>query len=179
MVTILLLAAALAAYLFPQELLTLDSGPVTADVLVVLGGGMDERPERAAELFKQGAAPKILVSGTGDAEANAQYLARHGVPPTAITQEGESVSTLENAKFSVLLLRSMGVHRVILVTSWYHSRRALACFRHFAPEISFYSRPTYFGYHRRDWGYHDIGGSVRREYLKLAGYWIHYGIAPF
>jgi uncharacterized SAM-binding protein YcdF (DUF218 family) len=44
------------------------------------------------------------------------------------------------------LLRQMGAKRVIIVTSWYHSRRALACFEHYAPDIKFYSRPSYFGY---------------------------------
>ena len=40
----------------------------------------------------------------------------------------------------------MGAQRVIIVTSWYHSRRALACFEHYAPDMKFYSRPSYFGY---------------------------------
>ena len=177
MVSLILLA--LAAFLFPQKLLTLDSGPVKADVLVVLGGGLNERPERAAELFKEGVALKVLVSGTGDCEANAQCLVRNGVPKGAITLEDNSVSTLENAEFSVPMLRRMGARRVIIVTSWYHSRRALACFRHFGPEIIFYSRPTYFGYQRRDWGKHDIGGELKFEYLKLLGYWVYYRIAPF
>lgn len=46
------------AVLFPQELLTVDSGNVKADPLVVLGGGSIERPERASELSKANAAPK-------------------------------------------------------------------------------------------------------------------------
>ena len=41
-----------AAYLFPQKILCVDSGPATADVLVLLGGGLQDRAERAAELFK-------------------------------------------------------------------------------------------------------------------------------
>ena len=174
-----LILSTFAALLFPQKLLTLDNGPVKADVLVVLGGGMNERPERAAELFKEGVAPKVLVSGRGDCEANAQCLVKNGVPEGAIISEDNSASTLENAKFSVPILRQLGARRVIIVTSWYHSRRALACFRHFAPEIIFYSRPTYFGYQRRDWGKHDIGGEMKFEYLKLLGYWAYYGIAPF
>ena len=45
----------LAAWLFPQHVLTVDSGPVKADVMVVLGGGgplSNSRPERALELFQ-------------------------------------------------------------------------------------------------------------------------------
>ena len=63
--SLLLVLLAAAAWFFPQQVLTVDSGPVKADVLVVLGGRPD-RAVRAAELFQQGAAPKVLVSGLGD-----------------------------------------------------------------------------------------------------------------
>jgi uncharacterized SAM-binding protein YcdF (DUF218 family) len=176
LVTVTLLLGAAAAF-FPQEILTLDSGPVKADALVVLGGG-DERPTRAAELFKQGAAPKILVSGAGDCRAHQQSLERHGVPAAAIILEGDSKTTQENAEFSIPLLRRMGARHVIIVTSWYHSRRALCCFEHYAPDIVFYSRPSYFGYARKDWKYKGIGKFVKSEYWKLFGYWIRYGVSP-
>lgn len=117
----------LAAFLFPQQILTVDSGPVTADAMVVLGGTSD-RAVRAAELFKQGAAPKILVSGNGNDISNMKLLERDGVTNRAIILEGKSRTTRENAEFSIPLLRQMGAQKVIIVTSWYHSRRALACF---------------------------------------------------
>ncbi len=50
----------IAAILFPQPLLTVDSGDVKADALVVLGGSYIDRPQYAAELFKRGAAPEIV-----------------------------------------------------------------------------------------------------------------------
>ncbi len=165
--------------LYPQQALTIDSGEVTADALVVLGGGLEARPERAAELFKQGAAPKIVVSGVGDTDANTLVLEQNGVPDAAIIREDKSVSTLENAKFSIPLLRKIGAHRVIIVTSWYHSRRALACFRHFAPDLTFYSRPSYAGYSADEWDVHGVRGYVRAEYLKVPAYWIIYGVRPF
>jgi uncharacterized SAM-binding protein YcdF (DUF218 family) len=86
-----------------------------------------------------------------------------------------SHTTLENAKFSVPLLRKLGAKRVIIVTSWYHSRRALACFKHFAPEIQFYSRPVEYQYNQ----WHRPGGYAREEYKKLLGYWLRYGVCPF
>ena len=143
-----LLVAALACYLFPQQILTVDSGPVKADAMVVLGGGEGERPECAAELFKQGEAPKILVSGYGDCVSIEKLLEKDGVTNAAIILECKSRTTRENAQFSIPLLRSLGAHRVIIVTSWYHSRRALMCFEHYAPDIQFYSRPSYAGYLR-------------------------------
>lgn len=144
--SLLLLLAALGGCFFPQHVLTVDSGPVTADAMVVLGGYLKERPERAAELFKQGEAPEILVSGFGDCLFNESLLETNGVPAADIKLEAESRTTRENAKFSIALLRKMRAKCVIIVTSWYHSRRALACFEHYAPEIKFYSRPSYFGY---------------------------------
>lgn len=140
-----LLLAALACFYFPQQVLTIDSGPVTGDVLVVLGGRPD-RPQRAAELFQAGAAPKIIVTGFGDDICNEQILEQNGVAGSNILVEGKSRTTRENAKFSIAMLHALGAHRVIIVTSWYHSRRALHCFEHFAPDIIFYSRPSYYGY---------------------------------
>ena len=175
-----LLLALLAAclWLLPQQFLTVDSGPVTADIMVVLGGGDLERPQRAAELFKQGEAPKILVSGFGDDISNEHALERNGVPKTDIILESKSRTTRENAEFSIPLLRQMGAHRVIIVTSWYHSRRALACFEHYAPDIRFYSRPSFFGYPRTDSNRKYVKDYIKSEYVKLLGYWVCYGVCP-
>jgi len=176
---ILVLLLVVAAIIFPQPFLCVDSGPVKADVIVVLGGGSHERPERAAELFKEHAAPRIIISGLGDYEINRRRLMAAGVPANAIELEPQSRTTRENAQFTVKLLREQKQKRVILVTSWYHSRRAVACFRHYAPEIRFYSRPSYFASARADWSHNRIGPRVRLEYAKLIGYWIRYGICPF
>jgi len=167
-----------AAFLFPQQVLTIDSGETKADVLVVLGGG-DGRANRAAELFRQGSAPAVLVTGYGDCGSNVQILEKEGVPSSVITQEPASLSTLENATKSIPLLRKMGARRVILVTAWYHSRRALACFEHFAPDIKFYSRPTYL--EDQSWRLNRGGYSrhVNIEYLKILGYWVGHGVWPF
>ena len=176
---VLLLSLAVAAIIFPQPFLCVDSGLVKADVIVVLGGGSHERPESAAELFKEQAAPRIIISGLGDYEINRRLLLAAGVPANAIELETRSRTTRENAQFTVTLLREQKAKRVILVTSWYHSRRALACFQHYAPEIRFYSRPSYFASARADWSHNRIGSRVRLEYAKLLGYWVRYGICPF
>jgi uncharacterized SAM-binding protein YcdF (DUF218 family) len=169
----------MAVLLFPQQVLSLDSGEVQADALVLLGGGRGERPARAAELFHSGAAPTIIVSGGGDAEQNKHLLVSAGVPAAAVEIEPKSTSTRQNAEFSSALLRKLGAKRVIIVTSWYHSRRALRCFRHYAPDIQFYSRPAYYGYPRSEWRRSGAGGHIRSEYVKLAGYWVCYGVSPF
>ena len=168
-----------AIFLFPQEILCIDGGPVKADVLVVLGGGLQDRPERAAELFREHAAPRILLSGLGDCKIYRRSLIEVGVPASAIQMEDQSRTSRENAIFAVKLLRRQGMRHVIIVTSWYHSRRALACFEHYGPEMEFYSRPSYFGYHRADWSRSRLRHRIYLEYPKLLGYWMCYGISPF
>jgi uncharacterized SAM-binding protein YcdF (DUF218 family) len=81
--------------------------------------------------------------------------------------------------------------RVIVVTSWYHSRRALNCFEHAGPEMQFYSRPAFYDYpgapgrsatRPKDLGRAEreaVAGHVRSEYIKLLGYWVRYGIGPW
>ncbi len=174
----LLLIAASACYFFAQQVLTVDSGGVKADALVLLGGGLPERAERAAKLFKEGEAPLVICSGFGDVEAAKAFMIRSGVPAPVILLESKSRSTRENAQLSIPLLRAHGAHRVIIVTSWFHSRRALACFEHYAPDIKFYSRPSYYGFPRSDWKQTGISGYVKSEYVKLLGYWLCYGVCP-
>jgi uncharacterized SAM-binding protein YcdF (DUF218 family) len=170
-----------AAWFYPEKFLCVDSGKnVSADVIVLLGGGAKEqRAERAAELFKQHCAPKILITGAGDDEINREILLAHGVPASAIEVERASKTTHENAVFSLIILRAENVHSAILVTTWYHSRRAEKTFEHFAPELKFYSRPTYFGFASDEWKKSGVGKRMRWEFLKLPGYVVRYGLNPF
>jgi uncharacterized SAM-binding protein YcdF (DUF218 family) len=174
---VLFIAIAATAFFFPQKFLCIDSGPAKADVIVVLGGA-HERPERAAELFKEHAAPQIIVSGFGDDEISRRILIEAGVPANAIQIEGKSRTTKENAEFTVKLLREQKLQSAIIVTSWYHSRRALKTFEHFAPAIKFYSRPSYFAFKRADWT-RVLDRRIYLEFMKLSGYWIRYGVSPF
>ena len=177
--SLVLTPVALVGYFYPEKFLCVDSGPVSADVIVVLGGGLHERPERAAELFRQRAAPRILITGAGDDEINRAILRGQGVPAGAIEVEGDSTTTRENAEFTLKRLRAEKVHRVILVTTWYHARRALKTFEHYAPEMTFYSRPSYFAFDREDWSKPGNFRRMRLEFLKLPGYWLRYGVNPF
>jgi uncharacterized SAM-binding protein YcdF (DUF218 family) len=179
LVSALLALVTVIAWFYPEKFLCVDSGPVSADVLVVLGGGVHERPLRAAELFQQHAAPRILISGAGDDVINRDLLLKKGIPPGVIQMEDDSTTTRENALFTIKRLRAEHVHRVILVTTWYHARRALKTFEHFAPEMKFYSRPSYYAFDRTDWPKPGNFKRMRLEFLKLPGYWLRYGVNPF
>jgi uncharacterized SAM-binding protein YcdF (DUF218 family) len=179
LLTALLALAAALAWAYPEKFLCVDSGKVSGEVIVVLGGGIHERPVRAAELFKQHAAPRIILTGAGDDEINRTILLQAGVPASAIQLESNSATTCENAKFTIKLLREQKVQRVILVTSWYHARRAQKTFEHYAPEIQFYSRPSYFAFDREEWKPKGNSKRIQMEFVKLPGYWLRHGVCPF
>ncbi len=162
----------------PDLFLLVVAPPSKADAIVVLGGESWTRPEHAAALFKSGAAPLVLASGNGDCEDTRRSLEARGVPRAAIRLEPNSGSTKENAQFSVPLLREVGARRVIIATSWYHSRRALACFRKYGGDITFYSCPTRWD--RKSW-WPDAytRRCVWREYAKLLVNGIRDRINPF
>ena len=164
---------------FPNHFLCLDDGPVHADVLVVMGGGTPVRAQHAADLFLQGVAPKIVVTGAGDSADNLKTLLAAGVPADAIRLEPAAKSTRQNARLSLPILRSLGARRVLIVTTWYHSRRSVKCFRHYAPDIQFCSSPSYYGFSTSARQGTGLPRQIRYEYLKLAGYWLCYGISPF
>lgn len=175
---ILILTLATLAFLFPHQFLTCDSGEVKADALVVLGGD-GGRAERAAQLYLQGAAPAIVVTGYGDCQANIHVLESKGVPPSAIVAEPTALNTMQNATLSVPMLRTLSAHRIIIVTSWYHSRRALACFEHVAPELQFFSRPAYTNFLPNPANRMGYIMPVNYEYAKLIVYWFSHGVFPF
>jgi uncharacterized SAM-binding protein YcdF (DUF218 family) len=170
-----------AAWFYPEKFLTVDNGPATADVLIVIGGGggHHERPLQTAKLFQQHVAPRVIITGEGDDETNRAFLIANGVPARVIQVENKSTTTRENAMFTGKLLRAEKIHSAILVTSWYHARRAEKTFDHYVPGVKFYSRPSYFGFDRDDWKKNGFARRMRLEFLKLPGYWIRYGVNPF
>lgn len=138
---VLLLAWPLLAFVAARALEM--SAPLShADVIVVLGGSSTyvERTHLAAKLFREGRAPKIILTNDGERggwsqaeernplfiERAAEELKSAGVPVEKIVMlEPVVTSTHEEAA----LLRDYGagqnLRSVILVTSAYHSRRAL------------------------------------------------------
>lgn len=175
-VFVVLLAVAAA---WPEKFLLVEQKPEKADAIVVLGGGITTRVPRARELFQEGFAPVIIVSGKGDGDEMRRWLINGNVPAAAVRAELKSENTWQNARFSVAVLRDLGAKRVILVTSWFHSRRALACFRKAAPEIEFISVPTVADRPEAHALTKKERGSVFYEFIKMPGYWVRYGVNSF
>jgi uncharacterized SAM-binding protein YcdF (DUF218 family) len=167
-----------AGLLFSSYLLCVDTGPATADCIVVLGGETPMRAAHAAQLYQAGSAPKILVSGSGDCRLGRKVLLAAGIPESVIQTECESTDTMQNARFTMKVLKAQSASHVIIVTSWFHSRRALACFRKAAPDVVFHSCPILSANPKRLWPDRYERKVVLREYVKIGWYWVRHGVAP-
>ena len=169
----LFVALLLVLWTCDEQILSVSSPLQTSDVIVVLGGEPVVRAEHAARLATNGLAPRVIVSGRGDCESNRRVLVARGVAAKRIEVECASRTTQENALETVKLLRAQKCRRVIIVTSWFHSRRALSSFRKYAPEIEFLSAPVP---RTKPWKFER--GYIVSEYLKTAAYALRYGIWP-
>lgn len=161
LLTVLGAVAAVVAFFWLASLLQVEERIERADYILPLAGDW-HRQVRAAELYSDGIAPKVLFSRDRKPPltrvqaivANMGYppldpwqfppklLAHLGVPPQAIEPFGNGhVSTVEEAE---ALRRHLDGRRVkiVLVTSPYHSRRALMVFQNTMPEMEWLSATT-------------------------------------
>ena len=162
-----------------RSLLVIESPISQADAILVLGGESQARPVAAAKLYREGVASKVFIIGTGDHETNRRALLSGGVPEDRITIERESKSTLENADFAKPLLEAAGVRRVLLVTSSFHARRALATFQQRIPGIAFGVTTSRIGWWDTPPGRNQEDEWARIEMWKIPAYWIFHGITPW
>ena len=113
-----------------------------ADVIVVIGDDdfTADRATEAAALFHGGWAPLIVASGrmlrpySTVADLMTRDLESRGVPAKAIVRFSHRAgNTLEEAKDLQVLIEQNRWHRILLVTSNYHTRRARYIFRKVLP----------------------------------------------
>ena len=103
-----------------------------ADAIVVISGGdTSARTAEAIQLYKNGWAPYIIVSGAAadksgpsNAEAMREQAISSGVPDKDIFVEGHSETTKQNALEVATIIERNDIQDIILVTSGYHMRRA-------------------------------------------------------
>ena len=116
-----------------------------ADTIVVLGGSATykERTREAAKLFFEGRAPRILITNDNQQgpwssadqrnlffyERSLEELKRAGVPPESVEVLMTPVeSTFDETQVVRDYAQQHGLHSILIVTSAYHSRRALWVF---------------------------------------------------
>ena len=132
-----LLLLALLFARFAGSLLVVDD-PQKSDVIVVLAGETDHRPAHALELLSQGYAPRVLIdvpSGVRiyqytQVELAENYL--HTLPQSAQLSVCPIVglSTRDESHDVAHCLEQIPGDEVLIVTSDFHTRRALSIFRH-------------------------------------------------
>ena len=127
-----------------------------ADAIVVLGeGGITEsgrlshpslqRITEAIDLYRQGLAPVLVVSGSPsrvartEAEARAQIARASGIAPEAVLAIGPARTTREEAQAGRALLEPRGVRRIILVTDGASMPRSVGAFE----KVGFTVTPSY------------------------------------
>jgi uncharacterized SAM-binding protein YcdF (DUF218 family) len=119
------------------------SPPEKSDIIVVLAGDpTGNRILKAAELAREGYAPLVLVSGPGDeygyheCDLAIPFAVKHGYPESTFAHsENDARSTRAEVAALAPDLRRRSVHKVLLVTSDYHTRRAGKLFRQAMPEM--------------------------------------------
>ncbi|MFN2577914.1 MAG: YdcF family protein [Pyrinomonadaceae bacterium] len=168
-----------------------------ADAIVVLSGSSTyvERAAWAAQLYREGRAPLIVLTNDGlisgwdhREERNPYYyelsmrrLQQQGVPGDDITvTPGQALGTYEES----LLVRDYAtahkLKRLLIVTSGYHSRRALWSMRRACEGSGIvvginsapagWQTPSPWAWWRKRWGWKIVAG----EYLKIIYYWTKY-----
>jgi len=124
--------------------------PRPADMIFVLCSTDVRVADRAAELYDQGIAPRIVVSGNvgqltrglfaaTEAEAFADRLMALGVPESVLILEKEATNTGENARFTRRLLEQLGVvvKSAVCVQKPFMERRTFATIARQWPELEF------------------------------------------
>lgn len=196
-----LLILALCAVVSPMlawaaaQLLIVKSDLASPDAIVVLSGSATyiERTDWAARLYKEGRAPVVILTNdsliTGwDGQRNpyfyelaAKELQKRGVPAERIQIVSDIVSGTYEESLGVRdYATTHKLKRLLIVTSAYHSRRALWSMRHACQgsgiEVGIESpapgwqTPSPWLWWSRRWGWRVVAG----EYVKMIYYWTKY-----
>lgn len=153
---ILLIVVVIIFVAFSGRHLVLNA-PERADVIVVLAGETERRPQRGLELLSQGYAPQMLLdtpAGTTIYKWTQQDLAQKYVNelPQANQIKVCSITGLSTKEESFNVsdcLKDYTAHKILLVTSDYHSRRA---FDIFSKELPSYQFSVATAYDDREFG---------------------------
>jgi uncharacterized SAM-binding protein YcdF (DUF218 family) len=112
--------------------------PQPSDVILVLAGETDRRPARALQLLEQGYARRVVIDvpaearifGSTELQLAEKYV--QGLPQAASIRicPIEGLSTRDESHDAEKCLAGEGGSRILIVTSEFHTRRALSIFRH-------------------------------------------------
>lgn len=162
--------------------------PKTADLILVLAGGRHVRVHQAIRLFLEGWAPRVVIMSDSNwrlySRSETQLAEEFvGSLPPALRSATHVLpvaadSTLEEAAEIRKYMDAVDAHSALLVTSEYHTRRALSVFRRLLPEKEFgicgASDPVQFGmrwWRRRAWAKRALNEATRLVWWLLIDRW--------
>jgi len=161
---VVVLIVSISIYLQPNNFLGCATKPVEgtacdkADAIVVVSGGDTRaRTDAGIELYKNGWADALVLSGAAfdkSGPSNAATMERQaleaGVPQSAIYIDEDAANTQQNAENTQSIFKSNDFTDVILVTSGYHQRRASLEFNKNAEGIAVRNYPVV---NDKDWSW--------------------------
>jgi uncharacterized SAM-binding protein YcdF (DUF218 family) len=191
-------ALLLVGYVFRAPLLTglaeawVVNEPVAkADAIVILGGGLENRPFAAAKLFHDGVAPQILYMDVRlspaeemgvtlpEKEQTRRILLSNNVPEMAMTLIGTNVASTYDESLAVRAwIEKSGAKTIIIPTDLFHTRRVRWIFskelRDTKTQIHVVAiKPLRYGI--EDWWRHEEGViAFQNEVIKYIYYRFEY-----
>jgi uncharacterized SAM-binding protein YcdF (DUF218 family) len=93
--------------------------------------------------------------------------------------ETQAMSTYENAVFLKPMMALSHVESALIVTSPFHTRRALATFRKVMPDVDFGIVSASLARWKTPEGERNLNHLAFLEFFKILDYWVIYGISPF
>jgi uncharacterized SAM-binding protein YcdF (DUF218 family) len=169
--------------------LAVPSRPGQADAVVVLGGSGPRAIQHGIELYRQTQAGELWYTGDNPTsgvpllsygESFVRFAVQQGVPAESIHLLA-TTSTWEDGQAIADLARQRRVRTLVIVTNWFHSRRALCVIQRQLDNsgIGLYYDPPHGLYGPDDWWQQEDGlVAVVNELIKLVFYWRCYGL-PF
>ena len=160
--------------------------PEKADAIVVLAGDTRVRPAYALDLLRRGMASHVFLDAeTRDViydqrltEIAQRYVEGLGEANRVSVCPIEGFSTLAESHDARRCLQSLGAHRVLIVTSDFHTRRALMIFRHHLPQYQFsvaaVPNPLQFGeawWTNREWAKTTFDEWVKMLWWQVVDRW--------
>ena len=191
-------ALTFSCYLFRAPLLTrlaeawVVNEPVAkADAIVVLGGGVENRPFAAARLFHDGVAPKILYMDVqlgsaeelgvtlSEKELTRRIMLSNNVPESALLAIGTNVaSTYDESQAVRAWVKQTGATSIIITTELFHTRRALWIFHRELEDVPvkiYISAVDPVRYKIKNWWQNEEGLiQFQNEVIKSVYYWFKY-----
>lgn len=167
--------------------LALSGQPAPVDAIVVLGGGFPLRDQHAIDLYREGWAREIWRTGDMPGGSLVVQKARRlataqGVPDAAFIPLVTD-STWTDGREIARMAQDRKVERVLIVTDWPHSRRAMCVIRRHLTgtgTIAIYDGPRNPPYTPADWWQNPEGRRiVPGELLKTVYYFLRFGVTPW